>query len=194
MRALRLALCSALVGAVLPLCAVAQPLQNGLPHLTREGWGFSCHLNKEPVEKYDKDGTGADACGQVGPLRLGMNRADAEKILGSPTTERSIGSSIFYVYSLQTDETSQMITYAVIGYDSERRVASIQLTGTPWSGAWTFADIKLGDPGKAVISRLGNPHGVSPSREEGAIVWDYLPWTFSFEIRGSVVSSIRVSD
>lgn len=123
-----------------------------------------------------------------------MSRADAEKVLGNPTTAESFGRSIFYVYSLQMDETAHMITYAIIGYDSQQRVGSIQLVGMPWSGAWTFADIKLGDPGKAVISRLGNPHGVSPSRKEGTIIWDYLPWTFSFEIRNSLVSSIRVSE
>ena len=123
-----------------------------------------------------------------------MSRADAEKVLGSPTTGQSLGNSILYVYALQMDETRHMITYVIIGYDSRRCVSSIQLTGVPWSGAWTFDDIKLGDPGKAIIARLGNPHGVSPSRQEGSIVWDYLPWTFSFEIRGSIVSSIRVSE
>jgi hypothetical protein len=123
-----------------------------------------------------------------------MRRAEAEKILGSPTTTKSLGTSIFYLYSLQMDETAHMITYAMIGYDSEQRIGSIKLAGAPWPGAWTFADIKLGDSGKAVISRLGNPHGISPSSEEGAIVWDYLPWGFSFEIRGSYVSSIRVSE
>ena len=194
MRALRLALCSVLGSAILPLCAVAQPLQNGLPHLTREGWGFSCHLNKEQSERLEKDTTSPDAaCGQVGPLWLGMSRADAEKILGSSTIEKSLGSSILYVYSLQMDETAHMITYVVIGYDSERRVGSIQLTGTPWPGAWTFADIKLGDPGKVVISRLGHPHEISLSRG-GTTIWDYLPWTFSFELKGSVVSSVWVSE
>lgn len=158
----------------------------------REGWGFSCHLRKEQADRPENDGDAP--CGQIGPLRLGMSRADAEKVLGSPTTAESLGSSILYVYALQTDETKHMVTYVVIGYDSKRRVANIQLTGAPWSGAWTFADIKLGDPGKAIIARLGNPHGVSPSREEDTIVWDYLPWTFSFEIRGSYVSSIRVSE
>ena len=195
MRALRLALCSALGSTILPLCAVAQPLQNSTPHLTREGWGFSCSGSREQLQKYEPDGTSPDAaCGQIGPLWLGMSRADVEKTLGSPTTEKSLGSSILYVYSLQTDEAAHMITYAVIGYDSRQRVGNIQLTGVPWSGAWTFADIKLGDPGKAVISRLGNPHQVAPSLQEGTLVWEYLPWTFSFEIRGSNVFSIRVSE
>ena len=195
MRALRLALCSALGSAVLPLCATAQPLQHGVARHTTDGWESACGQNKQSFSADGKSLTSpVAACGQIGPLRLGMNRADAEKILGSPTTARSFGSTIFYVYSLQMDETAHMITYAAIGYDSQQRVGSIQLAGTPWPGAWTFADIKLGDPDKAVISRLGNPHGISPSRKEGTIIWDYLPSTFSFEITGSSVSSIRVSE
>jgi len=192
-RASRLALCAALAG-VLPLCAAAQPTQHGVPR-TKDGWGAACSQSKQPFTPDEKSLTSPIApCGQIGPLWLGMSRADAEKVLGGPTTAQSFGRRIFYVYSLQMDETAHMITYVVIGYDSEHRVGSIRLAGTPWPGAWTFAEIKLGDPGKAVISRLGNPHGVSPSHEEGTIIWDYLPWTFSFEIRGSFVSSIRVSE
>ena len=195
MRALRLALCSALGGAVLPLRADAVPLQHGVPQHATDSWGSACSHNKQPFSA-DLKGlkNPVAACGQIGPLQLGMGRADAEKILGSPTAGKSFGNSIFYVYSLQMDETAHMITSVVIGYDSQRRIGSIQLAGAPWPGAWTFADIKLGDPGKAVISRLGNPHQVSPSHEEGAIIWDYLPWTFSFEIKGSSVSAIRVSE
>jgi hypothetical protein len=190
-RAIRLALCA----AVLPLWAAAEPLQNNSPRLTREGWGFSCHLSKERSDRHESDRTAPDAaCGQIGPLSLGMRRADAEKILGSSTSGESFGNRILYVYSLQTDEAAHMTTSVVIGYDSEQRIGSIRLAGSPWPGAWTFADIRLGDPGKTVISRLGIPHGVSPSREEGTLIWDYLPWTFSFGIRNSVVSSIRVSE
>jgi hypothetical protein len=177
------------------LCAAPQPPHHNTPQHTKDDWGSACSQSKQPFTADEKSLTSPiAACGQIGPLQLGMSRADAEKILGSPTTAESFGNKVFYVYSLQMDETAHMITYAVIGYDSERRVGSIQLAGTPWPGAWSFADIKLGDPGKAVISRLGNPHGISPSRQEGALIWDYLPWTFSFEIKGSLVSSIRVSE
>jgi hypothetical protein len=195
MRGLPLASVIALGSMILPVHAESQSSQNGLPKLMREGWGFSCRLNKEQSADTQRLGLSADAaCGQVGPLWLGMDRASAEKVLGPPTTARNFGSSIFYVYSLQVDETKQMITNAVIAFDSKDRVSSIQITGVPWSGAWTFADIKLGDTGKAVVARLGEPHGISLSGATSTLVWDYLPWTFSFEIKGTIVSSIRVAD
>lgn len=192
MRALGLAFCTAL--GVLPLCAVAAPSHHSAPQHPSD-WGAACSQSKQPFVADEKSLTSPVAtCGQIGPLSLGMSRTDAEKVLGSPTTAESLGNRILYIYALQMDETKHMITYVIIGYDSKASVRSIQLTGTPWSGAWTFDDIKLGDPGKAIIARLGNPHGVSPAQDEGAIVWDYLPWTFSFEIRGTYVSSIRVSE
>jgi len=172
---------------------MAQPQQSGLPRLIRSGWGFGCEQIKEQLDRSQKSGS-ANACGNVGPLSLDMNRADAEKVLGLPTSAKGFGSSTFYVYSLQVDEAAHMVTYAVVGYDSRARVNSIQLTGLPWSGAWTFNDIKLGDSGKSVIARLGEPHGISPGKDKDTLVWDYLPWTFSFEVRGTIVSSIRVSE
>ena len=193
MRGLHFALCFAVGGAFLPLCADAQMQQGGLPRLIRSGSGFGCEQTKEQLERSQRNGS-ANACGQVGPLALDMSRGEAEKVLGAPTTSKSFGTNTFYIYSLQVDEVAHMVTYAVVGYDPRQHVNSIQLTGLPWPGAWAFNDIKLGDTGKAVIARLGEPHGISPGRGNGTLVWDYLPWTFSFEIKGTIVSSIRVSE
>lgn len=193
MRGLPLALVVALGSISLPLRAAAPPAPHGPPKLMRQGWGFACGQAKDLQAQ--KSGTNSvAACAQVGPLQLGMDRSVAEKLLGQSTIEKSFGNTLLYVYALQLDETKHMITYAVIGYDSNRRITSIQLTGVPWEGAWSFADIKLGDSGKSVVARLGEPHGVSPGSEKGTLLWDYLPWTFSFEVKGPVVSTIRVSE
>jgi outer membrane protein assembly factor BamE (lipoprotein component of BamABCDE complex) len=194
-RGLLLAFVVAFGSTLLPPCAGAQTTLQPQPRFQRAGWGFSCAPGKVQLPSTPNGRQPSDAaCGQVGPLSLGMARADAEKVLGTPTTTKSLGNNVFYVYSLQTDEAHQMVTFAVVAYDSARRVRSIQLSGLPWPGAWSFADIRLGDPGPAVIARLGEPHGASPGSETGTLLWDYLPWTFSFEVKGARVSSIRVTE
>ncbi len=195
MRAQRLALCIAFGGIVLPLNAATQAPQHGAPRFTRAGWGFTCEQSREQLDLDKKTGLNPDAaCGRIGPLQLGMSRADVEKLMTGPVIEKYFGSKATYVYPLQNDETAHMITYAVVTYDAQSRLSSIQVSGVPWAGAWSFSDIKLGDPGKSVIARLGEPHGASPGGEKGTVLWDYLPWTFSFEIKGTAVSSIRVSE
>jgi len=194
MRGLPLATCSMLVGSILVSCAFAQPLKDGKPKLLREGWGFACELTAEQGDFDRKNAIGADAaCGQVGPLWLGMSRAEAEGVLGKPTTQKIVGTETYYVYSLNADGSGQMTTYAVLSYDEKERAATLQITGDQWPRAWTFADIKLGDTDEAVIARLGEPHGKAPSEVPDTVTWDYLPWTFSFEITDHKVTSIRVA-
>jgi hypothetical protein len=176
-------------------CAFAQPLKDGKPKLLREGWGFACELTAEQGDFDRKNAISADAvCGQVGPLWLGMSRAEAESVLGKPTDQKIVGEGTFYVYSLRSDASAGMTAYAVLSYNTQGRAATIQITGEKWPAAWTFADIKLGDTDEAVVARLGEPHNKSPSELPSTVLWDYLPWTFSFEITDHHVSSIRVAE
>jgi hypothetical protein len=162
--------------------------------LERAGAGFSCETTKAQLDWAQKYGVSADAqCGRIGPLWLMMSRADAEKLLGSPVDKKTIEGKDYFVYSLQGDASGQMTTYAVLSYDTAGSASTLQVTGEPWSGAWSFADIKLGDSDKVVIDRVGEAHGVSPSDEADTVVWNYLPWTFSFEVKNRRVSSMRVA-
>jgi hypothetical protein len=123
-----------------------------------------------------------------------MSRTEAEGVLGQPTAQKSVGTETYYVYSLHADGSGQATTYAVLSYDEKALAATLQLTGGQWPGAWTFADIKLGDTDEAVIARLGEPHGKDPSEMPDTVEWDYLPWMFSFEITNHKVTSIRVAE
>jgi hypothetical protein len=54
--------------------------------------------------------------------------------------------------------------------------------------------IALGATAESVIKQLGKPMRVGPSSLPNTDVWSYQPWTFSIEMSGGRVTSMRVAD
>jgi len=106
-------------------------------------------------------------------------------------TTVDVGARRACVYALQR-ANGKMTSYAVLTYAGDGRADSIQITGAPSNG-WQFCGLSLGSPQGAIASRLEPALQTETSDDPGATAWSYNPWTFSFEVKAGVVSSIRVA-
>jgi hypothetical protein len=178
------------------LFLVAVPVQaadfsDPMPRYERAGAGFGCHMSKQDLAQSQAEQR--DVCLHIGPLFVGMKRGDAEMLLGIPVASVPAGAREAFAYRLQSDTTGRMNTYAVLTYGDDGRADSVQVTGTPWPAAWTFAGVTLGTAQTAVTERLGAPMQTQKADDAGVVQWNYSPWTFSFEIKDGAVSSIRIA-
>ena len=162
-----------------------------IPRYERAGAGFACRMSKQDFTQAETEKR--DVCLHIGPLFIGMKRTDAEGLLGKPVASVPVGAREALAYRLQDDATGHMNTYVVFTYDTDSRADSVQLTGAPWPGAWQFTGLTLGAAQAAVTARLGSPIQTQKSDDPGAAQWSYSPWTFSFEVKDGVVSSIRIA-
>jgi hypothetical protein len=161
------------------------------PRFQREGNAFSCHMNTPDYRTSEAEDR--DVCLRIGPFHTGTTRAEIETLLGSPVKTAQTNSGDFFAYRLQSNASGEMTTYLVASYSAEGKATSLQLTGAPWDGAWPFCGITLGTPEARVVERMGEPLQIDVSDDPGAKQWSYSPWTFSFEIKNGVVSSIRIA-
>ena len=169
----------------------AADFSDPLPRYEPAGGGFACVTRKEDFEKAEAERR--DACLRIGPLFVGMPRSDAEAILGKPVVSKPAADRQAFAYSLQSDASGNMTTYAVLIYGADGRAESVQVTGAPWSGNWQFAGLMLGTARDAVVARLGAPKQTEKTEDPDTVQWNYSPWTFSFEIKADVVTSIRIA-
>ncbi|HKX63839.1 MAG TPA: hypothetical protein VJM78_00915 [Rhizomicrobium sp.] len=176
---------------VLAAPAQADDYADPMPHYVRAGGGFACVTEKADFDRGQAERR--DMCLHIGPLFVGMPRKDAENALGQPIDSMDAGARKAFAYLLQRDGPGNMISYAVIMYDDDNRATSVQITGRPWPGSWQFCGLTLGSSQAAAAARLGAPLQTGNSDQAGTTVWDYSPWTFSFEIKDGVVSSIRLA-
>lgn len=163
----------------------------------RSGSGFACVFTLRDGVTID-DVSADGPCMRTGPVVLGLPKKEAEESLGRPlTTIEDRGDTVF-IYPLTwsgAPKTSDLLAYAAVAYDTQDLVKLIQLSGekTPSAGDWAFSAVRLGDPDTAVLAAVGEPFSRSPVTDNGAELWDYRPWAFSFEIKNGKVTSIRLS-
>jgi hypothetical protein len=182
--------CAYLLGMILP--ASSADFADPLPRYERAGNGFGCHMDKADFQKGEKEKR--DVCLRIGILFAGMARSDAEALLGKPVESMPSGARQAFAYSLQTDNTGLMVTYAVLTYQDDGRADSIQLTGQPWKGGWQFCGLTLGSSEAAATARLGSPLQTEKTDQPNTLQWNYSPWTFSFEVSAGAVTSIRIAE
>jgi hypothetical protein len=169
----------------------AQPA-DPMPRYLRGANSFGCETDAESFRVAQAEQR--DPCLRIGPLHVGMSRADAEGVLGNPATSVPFGTRQAYAYTLATDGSGIAPTYAVMTYDEKDRADSVQITGLAFPRNWSFSGIALGTSEAALETRLGKPFETRESEDPGAMHWGYLPWTFSFEVKAGIVSSIRLAD
>ncbi len=78
----------------------------------------------------------------------------------------------------------------------DERIAALQVSGPPDTtelDSLSFAGVHLGSPAEQVRKRFGAPLRTAQGTTAESEMWSYLPWTFSFEITGGKVTSIRIA-
>ena len=152
----------------------------------RAGNGFACVT---PTPSADKPWV----CDRIGALVIRTSLDDATRLLGPATRiiPRSTGETD-YIFIIGPDD--YIAVTAVRG-----EIVALQVTGPSPLPNWTFSGVGLGMSAGALRARLGDPHDLSAIAPEGdglwkdgAVLWTYSPWTFSFEVARDRVISIHV--
>jgi hypothetical protein len=188
-------------GAALLLLTVAVPAMAAepgtgaaVPEYRRTAGGFTCAIAAPATFGAARQTIVRDTeCRKVGPLAIGMLRADAEMSLGMPSDMQMTGGNQYFLYGLKAGADGMPVTYAVIAYDYDGKTVIIQLTGEAWDGAWRFNGITLGDTEQAVLDKLGAAFLLRRSNVTDAVLWSYAPWPFTIELTAGIVTAIRIT-
>jgi hypothetical protein len=164
-----------------------------LGYFSRAGeGGFSCMARSGSSRSDDPL---AD-CLELGGLKIGGLEGEAAILVGAPIAHVDGGDGVVQIHALSwagTPNASDLTSYIAVAYDSERRTTSIQLSGSlPPPCCWRFSGLTVGDSTDALIARFGRPFSVEAVPANGATLWLYGPWPFSFEVLDGKVSSIRI--
>lgn len=157
----------------------------------RAGGGFWCSI---PAGHRPR-GAGMEPCLALGPLSIGMARAEAEGVLGRPLARTEEARGIVFIYALAWSgqpRDSDLQTYAALRFDRADRVEMLQISGKPMQKRWAFSSLALGDPEGRLLAKLGRPFRTEPVAFNGAQLWSYGVWPFTFEVKDGRVISIRL--
>ena len=130
------------------------------------------------------------ACLHIGPIRIGARYEGLESRYGNPV--QSIPNSngriiqVFHLISKSGETTYLAITVR------EDSIDAIQIAGAVPDQALSFSSVTIGDSPRRLIQVLGVPSKASLVEENGATLWSYTPFPFSFEILQEKVSSIKL--
>ena len=169
---------------------LVDPVHRG--YYKRSGPGFACVIR--PSEKLSPEQIKAlseHACMRIGPLVVGMEAAALKTALGQPAREiRGPKDTMVWAYFFgKTNDDPYLL--ASVWKD---RLVAIQVTGRLPADEYVFNGITLGASAETVTNKLGEPMRVGPSSLPKTDVWSYQPWTFSLELSGGRVTSMRVAD
>ena len=126
----------------------------------------------------------------IGPLEMEMLRSDAEKILGHPAMSAIANGREVFIYDL--NEARSAAGYVVLTFKDNGRVDSLQLTGDAAPRVWHFSGMTTGDSQQLLASHFGQPSTLDDHSKPGTTIWEYDPWTFSFELRDGRIWSILI--
>jgi hypothetical protein len=169
---------------------LVDPVHRG--YYKRSGPGFACVIG--PSEKLSPEQIKAlseHTCMRIGPLVVGMDAAALTSALGEPARQIQGPKDTMvraYFFGKTNDDP-----YLLASIWKDRLVA-IQVTGRLPADKYVFNGITLGATAESVTKQLGKPMAVGPSSLPNTDVWSYQPWTFSIEMSGGRVTSIRVAD
>lgn len=155
------------------------------------GGTLACNTGKNPGE-----GTPPYIqCLRIGPVAIGQTLQDVARLLGKAYRVIENGDTTQRVYIIRIGTPAgQPAPYWVIGFDGDRRVVSIQMTGVRGDDKLAFSSIRLGDSKSRVAGILGAPYMRRDVEDIEAEFWGYTPFPISLEIKDGRVYSIRVSE
>lgn len=169
---------------------LVDPVHRG--YYKRAGLGFACvigpseKLSPEQIKKLSEH-----ACLRIGPLVVGMNTAALTSALGQPAREiRGPKDTMVWAYFFGKTNDDPYLLASVW----KERLVAIQITGRLPADKYVFNGLTLSATADSVTSKLGKPMAVGPSSVPNTEVWSYQPWTFSLEMSGGRVTSMRVAD
>ena len=116
-------------------------------------------------------------CLRIGPVQVGETLRDVAMRFGRAGKEVRQGAVTLRVWPVQLNvPPGTPLPYWVIGFDENRRVVSIQLTGDRRVEDFAFSSLRLGDPESKVISVLGDPIERQEVPAVGAEMWTWRPY------------------
>jgi hypothetical protein len=159
----------------------------------RQGNNFTCRTKPTPATKLSRDEILAQithACLRMGPLAVGDEAKLIEPMLGKParTLARPNDTTALVFFLGQSGN----LPYHVVTVQQDRIVA-LQISGSEGAERFSFNQIGLGTTSGALLERFGRPLQSGPSGSKDTELWSYNPWTFSFEVTGGRVTSIRIA-
>lgn len=172
---------------ILPGRSAAQPVNE----FRASGAGLVCITEAVPAEGQTPP---YRDCLRIGPVGIGDSLRDVAMRFGKAGKEVRQGPVTLRVWPVRMDvPAGTSLPYWVIGFDEDRRVVSIQLTGDKRVDEFTFSSLRLGDPESRVRRILGEPAEKQAIPSVGAVMWSWRPFPVSFEIKDGRVFSMRVS-
>jgi hypothetical protein len=169
---------------------LVDPVHRG--YYKRSGPGFACVIG--PSEKLSPEQIKAlseHACMRIGPLVVGMEAAALKSSLGEPSRQiQGPKDTMVWAYFFGKTNDDPYLLASIW----QNRLVAIQVTGRLPADKYVFNGITLGATAESVTRQLGKPMLVGPSSQPNTDVWSYQPWTFSLEMSGDRVTSIRVAD
>jgi hypothetical protein len=161
----------------------------------RAGAGFGCRVaagRKLSVEEV-KSKAFAVACQHIGPFIIGGDAQTLVTALGTPNRmqQRPKGATAM-VYFLGGPGIAPYLVATV----AQSSIVALQVTGpAPAAGKdFSFNHVDLGDGTDTLVKYFGAAKHMSPSEIKDTDVWTYGPFPFSFEVKDSRVTSIRITD
>lgn len=163
-------------------------LNNDMPEIVKykfdefyySGGGIACISDRE-LDNYHN-------CLNFKMISIESSQADVERLLGKPYNILEHLEKTYHVYVLEDVDNTE--AYVAVNYDNGR-IASLQMTGLYTMEDLSFSSIRLGDYYTMVINRLGEP-SKRERIDDNIELWDYAPFSFSFEIRNNLVYSVKL--
>jgi len=134
-------------------------------------------------------------CLRIGPVRIGETLRDVAMRFGRAGKEVRQGGITLRVWPVNLNvPPGTPLPYWVIGFDDERRVVSIQLTGDRRVERFEFSSLRLGDSEARVREILGEPSETEAVPGVGAEMWVWRPYPVTLEIKEGRIYSMRVTE
>lgn len=130
------------------------------------------------------------ACLRMGPLAVGDEAKLIEPLLGKPVrTLAQPNDATALVFYLDQPGRLPYLAATV----RQGRIVALQVSGPGGAERFSFNQIGLGATTDTLLQRFGRPLQSGPSGLKDTELWSYRPWTFSFEVNGGRVTSIRIA-
>lgn len=178
----------------LPACGGAQqgqpmvmdsrtvPESDGPCTWIRNGAGFAARFKRDQYVENSTD----TLCQRMGNLYIGMPENEARRFLPgqSEVVPNAPGGGVTFHHRLAPEGPDAYVKF------DEGKLSTLQVSGDTADRSLNFHSVYLGMSEADLARRFGPPLQRYPALD-GAVLWAYRPWPFSFLVRQGRVVSIR---